>query len=257
MTATPSTIAAIAPALWGSFERIYSTDLVYIKDCWKLCGDAHCCNFSRYKSRFRLISKTPFQEIPLLPGEYQFLEQNGWLTQFGDYDLKVTEYELSNMRLKIDSIISRRPNCACDHATRPVVCRLYPLLPVFDIEGTCINTEPTGIFEELEQIAGLSPACQVHALPFDEMEKFLTIAGELSKHPLLLFYLEAYRLTKRHISQRLADAYSAGGPDIFSVFESAFLRNRLIHQDTLRPQLDDLARQFVDYYGASFFETAN
>ncbi len=170
-----------AATLRGSFECIYSTDLVYVKDCWQLCGDAHCCNFSRYKSRFRLMGQTPFQELPLLPGEYQFLEQNGWLTQFGDYDLKATEYELSDVKLKIESIISRRPNCACDHATRPVVCRLYPLLPVFDIEGTCINTEPMGIFEELEQIAGLSQACQLRSLPFDEMEKFLAITDELSK----------------------------------------------------------------------------
>ena len=60
-------------------ERIYSTDLTFVPNCWKLCGDAHCCSFSRYKAKFRMIAKTPFQELPLLPGEYEFLAAKGWL----------------------------------------------------------------------------------------------------------------------------------------------------------------------------------
>ena len=57
------------------FETIYSTDLVYAPDCWKLCGDAHCCNFMRYKSKMSILGKNLFQELPLLPGEFEFLRR--------------------------------------------------------------------------------------------------------------------------------------------------------------------------------------
>jgi hypothetical protein len=37
------------------FDKIYATDLVYRPGCWQLCGDAHCCNFNRYRARFKII----------------------------------------------------------------------------------------------------------------------------------------------------------------------------------------------------------
>ena len=234
------------------FERIYATDLVYVPDCWRLCGDAHCCSFARYKSRFKMIARTPFQELPLLPGEYEFLASMGWLGQFGDYDHKVIEFPIDGYTLKAESIVNRKPDCACDHDTRPTICRLYPLLPTFDIAGRLVATEPMGIYEEMEHIAGIEAACQVTSLPFDEANKFLAIVGELSKNPAHLFYLEAYRITKRHVSNRLTERYSSNDRDVFAVFESGFIRQNLIDTEQLRAELSQLARHFEESYGDSF-----
>jgi hypothetical protein len=108
-----------------AFHQIYSTDLEYVPACWKLCGDAHCCSFARYKAKFKLIARKPFQELPLLPGEYEFLASRGWLKQFGDYDHQVSSYSFGSRSMRIESNVSRRPSCACDHATRPTIYRLY------------------------------------------------------------------------------------------------------------------------------------
>ncbi len=70
------------------FERIYATDLRYVPDCYKLCGDAHCCNFSRYKQKFAFMGRSHFQELPLLPGEFEFLRDQGYLAQFQDHELR-------------------------------------------------------------------------------------------------------------------------------------------------------------------------
>lgn len=244
--------ANIDDATRHTFERLYATDLVYVRDCWKLCGDAHCCSFSRYKSRFRIMAQTSFSELPLLPLEYEFLQEKGWLAQFGDYDHKVTEYPLSDYTLTIHSIISRRPNCACDHATRPVVCRLYPLLPVFSVDGTCAGVETLGIYEELEQIGGLPPACQLESMPFDQLPKFLSFAGELAKSPQFLFYLEAYRLAKAAASERIRAAYTPER-DVFSVFEALFLRKRVFDHDSLKANLETLLERFRGHYGDAYF----
>ena len=233
----------------ADFEQIYQKDLVYVPDCWKLCGDAHCCSFARYKSRFRLIAQTSFQEIPLLPGEYQFLESKNWLTQFGDFDYKVVEYAIDGGVVRAESVVSRRPNCACDHDTRPTICRLYPLLPVFDITGRLIGTELLGIYEELEQIDQMAPACQLTSLPFDQIKGFLAITSQLGLSPISLFYIEAYRLTKRHVADRLAQRRPTAKGDAFTLFESGFIRRNLIDQDLLRGQLGELARSFQQHYG--------
>ncbi len=236
----------------SSFERIYATDLVYVPECWKLCGDAHCCSFARYKSRFKMLARTPFQELPLLPGEYEYLKSRDGLKQFGDHDHKVVEFEIDGYRLKSESIVSRRPNCACDHDIRPTVCRLYPLLPVFDVAGNFVGTEKMGIYEEIEQIAGLDVACQLNSLPFNQLNDFLAITNELSKSWVHLFYLEAYRLTKSHVSLQLANRFEAQERDIFAIFEAGFIRRNLIDSKVLRATLSDLARRFEKQYGDQF-----
>jgi len=235
------------------FDEIYATDLRYWQDCWKLCGDAHCCSFSRYKARFQLIARTSFQELPLLPGEYEYLASKGWLSQFGDFDHKVFEFPLNPGRMRVESIISRRPHCACDHDTRPTICRLYPLLPVYDIDGALIGTDSLGVYEDLEALQGLEPACRLTSLPFSELQKFLKIASAIGRSALALFYIMAYRLTKEHVRARLMDAHRRGsGVDIFALFERKLLRGQLIDEDALASELRSLADSFQLRYGERF-----
>jgi hypothetical protein len=123
---------------------------------------------------------------------------------------------------------------------------------VFDLGGRVVGTESIGIYEEMERIDGLAPACQLHSLPFDQVNKFLAIAEELGKNPLHLFYLQAYGLTKRHVAERLATRRAAQERDIFSQFEAGFLRRNLIDIQLLRHSLNQLARQFEERYGDRF-----
>jgi hypothetical protein len=124
-------------------------------------------------------------------------------------------------------------------------------MPAFNIEGHCAGTEQLGIYEELEQMAGLAPACQLTALPFEQMTKFLTIASALGRVPVLLLYLEAYRLTTAHVRARI-EAAQTPGQDVFSVFELLVVRNEAIDHAILRPQLDALVTRFRDHYGEQF-----
>lgn len=236
----------------SSYERIYATDLTYVPGCWQLCGNAHCCNFSRHKARFKLLACQPFQELPLLPGEYEFLQAKDWLRQFGEHEHRIIEYSLGRHVLRAESIISRRPNCACDHATRPTICRLYPFLPVLGIDGAMTGVEFVGIYEIMEQLDGVKAACKVDAIAPDELRKLLTIAREIGADPRRLFYLCAYRLTKQHIRDRLVQLRGRSATSAFEVFENALLRGRLIAHDRLRSDLLQLADTLNERYGDAF-----
>lgn len=234
------------------FDVIYATDLRYLSECWRLCGDAHCCSFARHKARFRLIGRKPFQELPLLPGEYEHLASRGWLAQFGEHEHKVTEVALHAGRMRVESIVSRRPQCACDQATRTTICRLYPLLPVFDVEGRVVGAESIGIYEVLEDLQGLPPACQVTSLPFEELQKFFTIANAIGHDPTALFYVMAYRVAKHHLRARLSEAREGATVDMFLLFERMWLRGKLMDSAALHTELNLLADQFQRRYGESF-----
>lgn len=246
---TPTVPAGSTAAI---FDEIYRTDLVYVPDCWRLCGDAHCCNFARYKKRFRMMGRVPFQELPVLPGEYEFLLSRGWESQFQEFEHRVVEFPLEGYTLRAESVVSLRPGCACDHATRPTICRLYPLLPVFDVHGRLRGTERMGIYEEMEVIAGLDPACQLRELPFGQVTPFLTLTSAIARSPLLLFYMEAYRRTKAHAAKTLGERFAETGKDIFTLFESGFLRKTLVDADELRRDLGGLLGEFDEVYGSGW-----
>jgi hypothetical protein len=234
------------------FDQIYGTDLVYVPDCWKLCKDAHCCSFQRYKARFRIIGAKPAQELPLLPGEYEYLEEHGYLEQFKDFDHRVLNYSFGSREIKIESIVSRRPNCACDHDTRTTICRLYPLMPVYDVTGRLLGTDKIGTYEVLEQEEGLNPACMVTGLPFEQLSKFLAIASAISSNPKALFYISAYRLANRHLQSRIATLKKQQSGDAFAIFEMNLLRGKLIDWTQLEEELVTLADSFAAKYGDDF-----
>ena len=50
--------------LHDCFEKIYASDLTFQPGCWELCGDAHCCHFSRYKANFSLIEMPRADALP-------------------------------------------------------------------------------------------------------------------------------------------------------------------------------------------------
>jgi hypothetical protein len=236
-----------------SFDRIYATDLAYATECWKLCGDGHCCNFSRYKSSFKFLGKEHLQELPLLPGEYEYLQHRNWLPTFANSDRRTITYDLDLGRLNIDFLLGKTKTCNCAHDTRTTTCRLYPLLPLFDIEGCLTGVDKNfGYFEELEQLDNLPRACKLENIPFEELPKLLAIAAEIARFPKRLFYVMAYAVTKQHARQQLQMMLAKRPGSAFVTFEGAFLVKRLLDQSTLRPQLNNLAARFKAHYGDHF-----
>ncbi len=242
------------PSTSSIYDRIYRLDLVYEPDCWRKCGDAHCCSFSRHKAKFRFLAKEAGQELPLLPGEFEFLASSGWTRQFREFERRRFEYDFGSGTVVYETVFSSRFPCACDHDTRTTVCRLYPLLPTYETDGRVTGAEPLGIYEELEAIGGLRPACELSALPFSQIGLFLEIANLLGRHPKLLFHLMAYRLAKRHVAGRIRAAEGEGDAGVFALFERRFMRRRLFDHATLKRDLEALWRRFAALYGDRFLD---
>lgn len=226
------------------FDRIYSTDLRYVRDCYELCGDAHCCNFTRYKSKFMFMGRTQFQELPLLPGELDYLERHGLLKQFGDFEVRRTEFPIAQGIIRYEAIVSRRQGCACDNATRPTICRLYPLYPQYDATGALVGMETVGIYEELEKIGGMAPACQITTVPVTEMAAFISFANHIATNSAAAFHMEAFRLAKHAAAETVARAVAKSGSSPFRAFELSMLRSTLFDTAALRAQLEALATEY-------------
>jgi hypothetical protein len=192
------------------------------------------------------------QDLPLLPGEFAFLKSKGWDRQFENLTHQKHRYDFNGGTVFLEMVSSPRVGCACDHETRTIICRLYPLLPVFNLDGQIVATEPIGIYEELEQLEGYAPACQISSLPFDQLNLFLAACELLAANPAFLFYVAVYREVKRHIAQRIATWKRETGNPAFAIFEGALLQRRLIDHEQLRESLSQLNSSFREKYGGRF-----
>jgi hypothetical protein len=235
------------------FEKIYATDLVVVPECWKLCGDAHCCSFSRYKRNFRMLGFGYSQELLLFPGEFDFLTKKDLLSQFGEHQHRTIPVEFSSYRIALETLVSKRVGCACDHATRTTVCRLYPLLPIIDVDGTVRGVDVKfGLYEELEAQGGLPRACKIGAIPADQLAGFLTIAGEIARSPKMNFYLAAYHVAKEHLRRRLSECERKPDQSVFALYEGLAFKRQLFDVPLLQAELTTLADKYAAHHGASF-----
>ncbi|TNC49136.1 hypothetical protein FHG66_11845 [Rubellimicrobium rubrum] len=201
-----------------------------------------------------LMGKKHFQELPLLPGEYEFLERTGRLDQFGEYKHKRSEFILpGNRAITLESVVSFRPGCACVHGHRPTVCRLYPLFPILDIDGRLTGVDQRfGVYEELEALEGIGRVCEVRSIPFDQLDLFIRFVGAIASSPLHLFHLQAYRVAKDHAFRRLREMRTEPSQSVFALFEGQFLRGRVFDQPALAQELGALADRFEARYGTGF-----
>jgi hypothetical protein len=244
------------PLAQTTFETIHSTDLIYSPNCWKLCGDAHCCNLSAYKSQMKLIGSDIV--LMLLPGELEYIEHNGGLAHFGAFRRRFFDYPLSHGTMRVNLLHAPVGRCPCNHELRPTICRLYPLLPVFEVDGRLAGIDARfTIFEEIEHAEGISRGCKITSVPFTELDKFMSLAGAIGRNPLAVFYIMAYRLVKQHAIEQFQRARNAAGAKSAPAspwvhFENLFARRKLLDQSVLRPQLEDLAAQFHGHYGPRF-----
>lgn len=245
--------AAVQQRHEAALDQLYSSNLLYVPECWKLCGDAHCCGFSRYKARFKILTSQPFQSLPMLPGEYDYLQAKGWTSQFGEHERRVTEYAIDDRVIRAEEVVSWRSGCCCTHETRTVVCRLYPLLPVLDVDGNVTAIDDRfGSFEELEAIDALPSACQVKTLPFSQTDIFLAMSRLIGSIPEWNFHLRAYQIARRHAFARVRDSKARSTKSAFELFEMMFFMRRLFDHDSLKAELRALADQFESRHGDQF-----
>lgn len=234
------------------FDRIYATDLCYVPECYKLCGDAHCCNYTRYKQQFVFGRKNHTQETPLLPGEVEYLRAKNYFGQFQDHEVRSIEFTIAQGTIRYDSIVSKRPGCSCDHPTRPTMCRLYPLFPQFDVNGALVGIEPGGFFDELERIGQLPRACQVNNVPISEMKVFISLASHLGSDPIVAFHMEAFRLAKAAAAATVEAAMRDSKRSVFRTFETLLINHQIFDVDALRAQLEQLASRYAERHGTRF-----
>jgi len=236
-----------------AFDVVHQTDLTYVEGCWKLCGDAHCCHYDRYR-RESTPQDRGMTRIPMLAGEYRYMEERGLLSQYSSPRLETHALPLRSGLYRFELLtVPASGRCPCDHNRRPTVCRLYPLLPVYAVGRGLVGIDTNfGVFEEVEELAKIERACKVTQAPFTQFDHFLRIATAVADSPDCMFGMMAYSLIKRHFRDRLLGIMRDQGLPAYPALGMMMSSGAMYDRDLLIADLDDMAAEFQRVYGPDF-----
>ena len=236
-----------------TFDAIFNTDLIYAKDCWELCGDAHCCHFDRYR-KFAGDSERGFQKIPLLTGEYEYMKRRGLLNQYSEFEREVTCVTLVAGEFNFDLLsIPADRACPCDHSRRPTICRLYPLMPILSPTDKLIGVDANcSQFEVVEDLGGMQRACQLTGTSFVEFGKFITICTAISRNPRTMFSAMFLHLFLVMFRSTIKASMKKNGVTVFQAIQTLAGQESFVDQAKLADELDSLTNQFQAEFGPDF-----
>ncbi|MFK8114803.1 MAG: hypothetical protein AB8B91_21560 [Rubripirellula sp.] len=234
-----------------TFDVVFATDLVYQADCWKLCGDGHCCHFSRYKKN---SSEQDYQSLPLLAGEYEYMKRRGYLQQYSEMELQRTSIDVEDGEWNIDMLRVRvDASCPCDHNLRPTVCRIYPLWPIFSAQQGLvgISTSPSQ-FEVMEKLGGLESACKVSGTSFAEFQKFLAICTAISANPRVMFSVMMMGLCRDLFEEKLHTTMQTHKVNMFQAMAMQVKENAFVDEAECSRQTSAMVSEFKTKFGSRF-----
>lgn len=241
------------PVPWA---QIYRTQFVFEDECWRTCGGGFCCSGNSPDFQFQLLL-TGGANLLYLTREYEFAHQHGVAAD------NLPDADPTSI-LKLDygdghALSAVKVNCrllgACDGCIdKPLLCRLYPFIPTFSIDGEIETLYPASIYELTSQAMGWTSPCSV-ALKKSEYEERWTRDPNLLaplRHPYIMFHLAAYGLLVDSYRTGLAnDRKLAGldGVEFWRTWELVYLGGCLFDWPLIRAQLSDLHDIYHSQFG--------
>ncbi len=221
------------------WQKIFNSEFIFETGCYKTCS-SFCCRWESKDMPFRIIPKGG--TLFYLPKEYAYISEYG----------KVTELEPFKMKAKFfDKEITLYYKHCNDDAncnikfSRSLYCKLYPFLPVFDIDGNLKDIKYISVYDVTAEIIKQKTPCYVK----DLKEKYLKHWQEnpetisLLTEPYTLFYLMVGNILHDNYVKTLTnnlELISLTGNMFWKKWEKLYLAGKLINKAQLEHDIEIL-----------------
>lgn len=239
------------PAAW---DKIHSTPYLSIPECWEKCGGGFCCNNRHELVRFRAIPQGQ-QSFPVLEDEYAYLKDGGFLSPEMVTAARVMSVTLPNGKTASARMVTCRQKGHCFSVDRrPLICKIYPFIPIPEPDGSISGFELGSVFDEMFHLAGLPSPCAVLEENSPGLKAELTDKiGFIFDMPYFIFYFGAFRLIAQHLRTRFFQLYAGNPsedvPKFFREFELLYMGGKLFSAGTIREELQALYSSLERRYG--------
>lgn len=232
------------------WEKIFNTEFIFEKGCYSTCS-SHCCKWDTPDLPLTIIPKGG--TLFYLPKEYAYISKYGKITEIPPYKMKT---KLFDKELFIYyKHCNDDANCNIKFS-RSLYCKLYPFIPVFDIEGNLLDLKFISIYDVTYDFIGQKSPCYVK----DLKAKYIDLWSKedsnihLLKNPYTLFYLMVGNLIHDNYVETLKSnnkLINLQGKEFWKKWEKLYLAGRLINKNKLEKGIEKLYNDFSIKYNFS------
>lgn len=259
------------------WPAILGGTFLYEDGCWTTCNGGFCCSNNHPDFAFQLI---PTQGTTLLymEAEYEFDRAHGKVPEFETHRRPPHELRLEfggPRPLKLIQTPCHLLGRCAGVIDKPLLCRLYPFIPVLDVEGRVTQLVPASMFEltfdvlgeragagngsggggdvPLNVLGGSSP-CTVRARQGQYLARWQENPDELEplRHPYVMLHLQAAgHFADNYRGMLRANPVLAplAGRAFWRAWELQHLGGRLVDLPRLRADVYRSYRALADRYG--------
>ena len=221
------------------WEKIHAREsFIDLAGCWQRC-DSYCCKTNHPDFNFRFIRPGQVQ-LPLCPEEYRYLASIDCLPDPDPAALSRHGVEFApGQRAQVYMVRCDRGGDCRHPAQRPLICKIYPYLPVPDPSGRILALAPASVFDAARQTLDDYKACPALRQETPAMrQQALDNFPVLFTHPHLIFYFrlahELMNLMQSQLHTHHADILKLEPRQFFRKWEVLYMTGALLPGERVR-----------------------
>ena len=236
------------------WEKIHSISFPSVSGCWENCGGGFCCNNRHELVKFRAIPSGR-QSFPVLDSEYQYLKEGGFLSPEMTANTRTISTVLKNGKTASVHMVTCSQGGRCfSWEKRPLICKIYPFIPISDDDGSIIRFEVGSVFDVMFNLAGLPSPCAVLAQDLKPLhDEFKERTGDVFNMPYFIFYFRAFEIIANELRKGFAEHYKGTPSDdytkFFREFELLYMSQKVFSKDRIQAELENLYASLENKYG--------
>jgi len=240
-----------------NWADIHAREYVDAPGCWKTCGGGFCCSNNHPDFDFKLLP-THGTTIVFMPQEYLWVRDHGRLLQPATPADKPRQLSFKVDEATTCSMVympCRLLGLCAGKIDKPLLCKVYPFIPVPAYGNTRERAVPASVFEATFEAMGWPTPCSVHRQREPHEARVLADAarsGQLSDAYVQFYLRLAGALYENYVAKLLANTglVAKRGPEFWRAWEFAYLSGALIDRASLREKaLTILAGLKAEYDG--------
>jgi hypothetical protein len=241
------------PVPWG---MIHSEQFVFEDQCWTTCNGGFCCSNGHPDFQFQLIP-THGTTIIYMEDEYEWLSRHGTVPgpdTTGEI-INVISFDFGGPRpLAIVHVFCGLLGLCQGVINKPLLCKVYPMLPILGVDGELEDIYPSSIFELTMGLINSQSPCTVLVKRKHYLERWKNAPALLDalRHPYVILYLQAAKHFADIYRMKLeANSKLRGltGKEFWKHWELQYLRGQLVDPDLLAERIRNSYDALVARYG--------
>ncbi len=227
-----------------NWEQIHKETFFTSDKCWTKCNGGYCC--SNNHPDFVVLRFIPMHGTTLLymEDEYNYLLKKAKVPSDQPRSLSLDFGAEKPLRV-IYTPCHHKGECK-DIIEPPLLCKLYPIIPVISIDGHMEELYPASIFDLTFKSRNEQIPCAIknECADFFNSEPHLL---QLLKHPYIILYSRAAKAFADVYMRRLKDdknLMTLSKKDFWQMWENKYLSRQIMDKNAM----DDLKQNVAETY---------